>query len=415
MKTFYKKTGVCLLTVMITAFSLQIPIFAADTEEPPNTLYANSAVLMDAKTGRVLFEKEGNTVRPMASTTKIMTCILALEIADSNAVATASERAASMPQVKLGMQKGEQFALKDLYYSLMLESHNDTAVAIAETVSGSVEKFTAAMTKKARELGCAHTTFLTPNGLDATKKAADGTELVHSTTAQDLARILSYSVTRSPKKEEFLKITQTRTYSFQDKSGSHSYSCTNHNAFLDQMEGAISGKTGFTAKAGYCYAGALERDGRVYVVALLACGWPNHKQYKWSDTKKLMEYGLKNYRLGSFSDVEVQTDDLATLQVTDAKSNSLNRMVRVPVMVKKNRDMTSDGTILLRSDEKIGIVIHQKKKLSAPVKKGKSVGTISYIVDGRVYRTEQIQIAKSVEKVDFIWCFRQVQKRFLPE
>ena len=100
---------------------------------------------------------------------------------------------------------------------------------------------------------------------------------VHSTTAADLARIMKYCITESPKKEEFLEVTRTASYSFSDLEGKSSYSCNNHNAFLSMMDGALSGKTGFTAKAGYCYVGALNRDGKTFIVALLACGWPNNK------------------------------------------------------------------------------------------------------------------------------------------
>ena len=193
----------------------------------------------------------------------------------------------------------------------MLESHNDSAVAIAEHLAGSVEGFARMMNEKAKDLGCNDTYFITPNGLDATKTITykDGTSEVktHSTTARDLARIMSYCIMESPQKETFLKITRTASHSFQNvklkedgsvTNGSKSYSCNNHNAFLSMMDGALSGKTGFTGNAGYCYVGALERDGRTFVVSLLACGWPNNKTYKWSDTKKLMGYGIDNYQIG---------------------------------------------------------------------------------------------------------------------
>ena len=133
-------------------------------------LYALSAVLMDADSGRILFSKNGQEERAMASTTKIMTCILALEsgIIDSeNQIVTVSDQAATQPKVHLGMVAGERFYLKDLLYSLMLESHNDSGVAIAEAVAGSVEKFADLMNQKARTIGCYSTYFITPNGLDA--------------------------------------------------------------------------------------------------------------------------------------------------------------------------------------------------------------------------------------------------------
>ena len=116
--------------------------------------------------------------------------------------------------------------------------------------------------------------FVTPNGLDGEDVGG-----VHSISAADLAKIMSYCVLRSPKAAEFLAITQMPVYSFSDAEGKGNFSCSNHNAFLQMMDGAISGKTGFTGDAGYCYVGALQSEDRTFVVALLACGWPNNKNY----------------------------------------------------------------------------------------------------------------------------------------
>ena len=172
----------------------------------------------------------------------------------------------------------------------MLESHNDSAVAIAECIAGNVDKFADMMNKKASQLGCNSTYFITPNGLDGQDENG-----IHHTTAEELARIMRYCIMESPQKEKFLEITRADAYTFTDCKGEKSYSCVNHNTFLKMMDGALSGKTGFTQDAGYCYVGALRKDGKTLIVALLACGWPNNKGYKWSDTKKLMTYGMENY------------------------------------------------------------------------------------------------------------------------
>ena len=164
-------------------------------ENTPGQLYARSAVLMDADSGRILFAKNAETERPMASTTKIMTCILALERADPDESVSVSANAAAQPRVRLGTVEGQKFKLKDLLYSLMLESHNDTAVMLAEHLAGSVEQFADEMNQKARELGLSHTHFVTPNGLDG---ADDGGS--HRTTAEELARIMRYCVMESPKR-----------------------------------------------------------------------------------------------------------------------------------------------------------------------------------------------------------------------
>lgn len=256
----------------------------------PQNLYAQSAALIDADSGRILFAKNGQTARPMASTTKIMTCILALEKGNLDDIVTASSYAASQPEVHLGVRAGVQIVLRDLLYSLMLESHNDAAVMIAEHIGGSVEGFADMMNLKGREIGCKDTYFITPNGLDEEDERG-----VHHTTAEDLARIMKYCIQDSEESAKFLSISQTQQYIFSDCAQVYNYTCNNHNAFLNMMDGAIAGKTGFTNDAGYCYVGALERDGKKLIVSLLACGWPNHKGYKWSDTRTLMLYGIENF------------------------------------------------------------------------------------------------------------------------
>ena len=141
-------TGVELAECSERIHTLEV-VNAENAEEEPTELHAQSAVLMDADSGRILFEKEGNAVRPMASTTKIMTCILALEEGKTDSEVKVSEEACRQPQVRLGVRKGENYRLKDLLYSLMLESHNDSAVLVAENFAGSLQKFALEMNKKA--------------------------------------------------------------------------------------------------------------------------------------------------------------------------------------------------------------------------------------------------------------------------
>ena len=272
--------------VLVTAVLIICQIFPVKAADDEN-LYALSAVLMDGENGRVLYGKEAYKGRPNASTTKVMTCILALELAKGDDYVQVSGNAASQPQTRLGMREGQQFYLEDLLYSLMLKSHNDSAVAIAEHIGGSVEGFAEKMNEKAKELGCKDTHFVTPNGLDGEDEGG-----IHHTTARDLALIMAYAI----KNATFVHITQTRDYTFTDISGKKHYSVHNTNAFLDMETGVISGKTGFTGNAGYCYVCAVRQDERLFIVALLGCGWPGNKNYKWSDTKKLLSYGRENYQ-----------------------------------------------------------------------------------------------------------------------
>lgn len=370
------------------------------------SLYAQSAVLVDGDSGRVLFSKNGQEQRPMASTTKIMTCIVALERADLEDIAVVSSYAASMPEVRLGVRSSEKYYLKDLLYSLMLESHNDAAVVIAEHVGGSVEGFAQLMNEKAKEIGCTATHFITPNGLDAQDE-----EGIHSTTAEDLAHIMKYCITDSPKKEEFLKITQTVSYGFQDADGKRSFSCNNHNAFLHMMEGALSGKTGFTGQAGYCYVGALRRDGRTFIVALLACGWPSNKTYKWSDTKKLMTYGIENYEYRQI----IKEQEIGDILVEEGIPISGCPDDKVYVKAAVHRTAAIGETekgLLLRKDEQVETECEVVSVLQAPVEKGMQVGSMRYYLNGEMIHEDAILLEESAEKINYKWCLEQIWKQY---
>ncbi len=382
------------------------PTLAFEKGDEPDCLYALSAVLIDGDSGRVLYEKNGKEKRPMASTTKIMTCILILENDCLEEIAEVSENAAKMPKVRLGAMVGEKFYVKDLLYSLMLESHNDSAVILAEHVGGSVEEFAEKMNVKAREIGCKDTWFITPNGLDA-KEERDGEEKNHETTARDLAQIMRYCIQQSPAREQFLKITQTPSYTFQDVDGKREFTCQNHNAFLSMMEGAISGKTGFTAQAGYCYVGAVRKDGKTLIVVLLGCGWPNNKSYKWSDARKLIEYGLQEYSLHSFDEVKISKYP-SKIPVKNACNPNLDKDTNIPLFRKKGEKMN----ILLKEGEQIEVSYCGKKQLFAPIKKGEKVGELHYTVNGKVWYKEDILTAKGKKKIDFSWCLQQIVKRY---
>ncbi len=403
---------------------LELPLVSAEEEiQEPQGLYAQSAVLLDADSGRVLFEKNGQEERAMASTTKIMTCILALENGNLDDTVTASAHAAAQPEVHLGVREGERFCLRDLLYSLMLESHNDAAVVIAEHIGTDVPGFADMMNEKAKSLGCTQTHFVTPNGLDGTD--AEGT---HHTTAVDLARIMKYCIMDSPQKKAFLEITRTEQYSFSDVGKGRSFSCYNHNAFLKMMEGALSGKTGFTADAGYCYVGALQKEDRTFIVSLLACGWPNHKGYKWADTKKLMEYGISSFH---YQEVprETETKSIPVLRgAPNGNRFSGNSFVSTCIAseagtgksVENIEENTSQKEetfakrkYLLRDDEAVQVSVEEETQLTAPVFQGDPVGKVIYKLGEEVLFTERIVTAESVEVRDFSWCMKRVLEIFL--
>lgn len=390
----FVKKWLTLILVLVLGFPVQA--------EEPKELYAQSAVLMDADSGRVLFEKNGFDVKAMASTTKIMTCILALEYGDENAVVTFSGNAAKQPKVHLGAAVGETFYLRDLLHSLMLESHNDSAVAIAEAVSGDVQTFADLMNRKAKEIGCENTYFITPNGLDASDEYG-----THSTTAVDLARIMSYCIMDSPKKDRFLEITQVAQHSFSNIDGKRNYSCSNHNSFLSMMDEAISGKTGFTADAGYCYVGAVESEGRIFVVSLLACGWPNNKNYKWADMKKIVSYGMENY---TYKEVPV-TLKLEKIRILNGipKSGALFEDAVITPQIKSDGDVLS---VLMNQNEQTEIRVEQKEMLTAPVEFGEELGTVTYLLNGNVIASYPITTEENIKEKDFSWIFSKILEMY---
>ena len=348
--------------------------------EEPAKLYALSAVLMDGESGRVLYEKDGERPLANASTTKVLTCIVALENSSGDDYVQVSQNAASQPEVKLGLQKGEQYYLEDLLYSLMLKSHNDTAVAIAEHCGGSVEGF-ARMLKD--------TYFITPNGLDAEDENGK-----HHTTAKDLALIMRYAI----KNETFLHIAQTRDYTFSEITGKRTFSVHNANAFLDMRDGVLAGKTGYTSQAGYCYVCAWEKEGKTFIVSLLGCGWPNHKTYKWSDTEKLLDFGDYNY--------EPQTGKIL---VTDGVEDGQD--IGTKIYLRGKCSVTAydrEKEVLLKKGETVTCKIEIPQKVSAPVLKGEKLGRIAYYLDGKLIDFYPVYAEKSVEKISFKWYTEKV-------
>lgn len=345
-------------------------------ENLDSSLYASASCLLDVASGRVLFAKNADTTLPMASTTKIMTCILAIESGKLQDTVTVSKYASTMPDVQLNMKEGEQYVLNDLLYSLMLESHNDTAVAIAEHIGGSVEGFAAMMNNKAAELGCWNTSFVTPNGLDADN---------HFTTARELCNIAAYALCN----QTFKEIIATGSHTFTDISGKRSYTVNNHDSFLSMYEGALGIKTGFTGKAGYCFVGAAAKNNETLVSAVLASGWPPHKTYKWSDTKSLMDYGFNNYSTvkllsGTYSSESAPLTDNPIPNQTDSSTIrlcplSIHDENNMSTSLQKKLDISfnADCSLPLCASDIVTVALELPDYINAPVAEGEIIGTAS--------------------------------------
>ena len=374
-----------------------------------NELYALSACLMDADSGRVLYDKNADEVRAMASTTKIMTLIVALEYANEDDIVTVSPYAASMPDVQLNIMAGEQYRLGDLYYAMMLESFNDVAVTIAEYIGECyalnqddrtantdikarsyddskkyVHTFAKLMNEKAKELGCENTYFITPNGLDAEDENGK-----HSTTAKELAVIASYAI----KNERFNDIIGTRQYSFCEVNGTRNCSAYNKDAFLNQMNGAFGIKTGFTGNAGYCFVGALKSDGRTFISVVLGSGWPSNRTYKWKDTRKLMEYGINNFFPRTvFSTIENYKD----VMVKDGMEESTSTCI------------AGELSLILCDADDVRVVYELEDYIDAPVSAGDVVGKAIIYVNGQRMGSFPITAAAAVERANYMWYLKRL-------
>lgn len=349
-------------------------------------LYARAAALADGETGRILWGENEDEPMAMASTTKIMTCLVALENAELSDTVNISEYAASMPDVQLNAVAGDSFRLEDLLYALMLESDNDVAVAIAEHVGGSVEGFAAMMNARAEALGCIQTCFVTPNGLDA-----EG----HCTTAAELAKIAAEAI----KNETFVKIINTPSHSFSNIEGTRQYQVSNKDAFLQLMDGAFGVKTGFTGDAGYCFVGALNRDGRVFISVVLGSGWPPNKSYKWQDTMKIMNFGLENYEK---KQIGTENIDVGEIEIYGG--------------CKKQAELTVDCHImemLMGENEEAKIRIVKNLSETAPVASGTQVGWVYYQINEATIERFPIYTAETVNTKTFFFCLETMLRQWL--
>ncbi|MFI3170925.1 MAG: D-alanyl-D-alanine carboxypeptidase family protein [Eubacteriales bacterium] len=393
---------IVLLLLVVLCLEIVQPINTYANEEALE-LYAQSAVLMDADSGRILYSKNGYEAKANASTTKILTCILALEYGELDQIVSASARAKQQPAVHMGVLEGEQYVLKDLLYALMLESYNDSAVMIAEAVSGSVEEFSLLMNNKANEIGCEDTYFITPNGLDDENEVS-----FHHTTANDLSLIMRYCIMISEYKELFLEITRTSSYTFQSVDGTRSFTCSNHNSLLTMMDDALSGKTGFTNDAGYCYVGAIENEGRTFIIALLGCGWPYNSSYKWSDASQLVNYAKENYFYQTISSDQYIGNASICVPVLYGKTLEDEQFTNLQI------DFSDDLNILLSEKDEVSIVYQYPNTVVAPMEEKTVVGYVNYLLNGQSIKIDTISINEAIEPSDFKWrIYKKLTNTFL--
>lgn len=356
-----------------TVFPKPVITTEAQKDQPRIKLYGKYTCLMDPSTGRVLYGKNINEKAPMASTTKIMTCLLALEHGDLMQKVQVSQKAASMPKVHLGMNTGETYYMKDLLYSLMLMSHNDSAVAIAEAIGGSVPGFASLMNQRAKKIGMYNTNFVTPNGLDAKD---------HYSTAKDMCLL----ATEAMKNKEFREIITTTSYVVTELHSKKTTTIINKDSFLSLYEGALGIKTGFTSRAGYCFVGAAKRNNITLVCSTLAAGWPPNKSYKWSDASTLMNFGFQNYILK-----RITIQKLSSCKIpVERGENSYISCIDVPSPVLPVSEFDTIQTEYMIP-----------QKLTAPIKKNNKIGTILIRINDKIVMELPVYPDKSIKKSTF--------------
>jgi serine-type D-Ala-D-Ala carboxypeptidase (penicillin-binding protein 5/6) len=274
-----------LLLVMSSVCCL-VPTAFAD----PNPS-AVAAIIMDAASGDVLYEKNAHLPLPMASTTKVMTALLGVERLRPHEVVQVSGYAASMSPSKIYLKPGDVIRADDLLQAILLKSANDASVALAEKISGSEEAFARLMTRRARELGAQNTHYENASGLPADD---------HYSSAYDLAVILRYAMQRL----DLAEIMQMKTASIESMAG-RAWTVRNHNRLLWTFPGALGGKTGWTRASQHCYVGMVEQGGRALIVSVLA------SSRLWNDVNELLTFGFAS--LGSGEPRFVSLSNVATL------------------------------------------------------------------------------------------------------
>ena len=353
--------------------ALLFPRLAA--AEQARDVPAQAAYLFEANSGRVLYAKNENARLPMASTTKIMTALLAVESGRLRETVTVPEEAAGTEGSSMYLKAGETLPLVDLVYGLMLTSGNDAAVAIACFLAGNTESFAERMNERARALGLFDTHFVTPNGLH---------DPDHYTTAKDLAR-LGAAALENP---FFAEIAETQ---YRKTEGSDPHTLKNKNRLLWEYEGGIGVKTGYTKAAGKCLVFAAERGEMKLVGAILNC------PTMWNTAKSMLDAGFSDYRLKPFLPRETVFSVPVENGVKKALSAAPIRGILYPTETGGEEHYSVETTL---------------ERRCAPVHAGETVGTASLVRNGAVVKTVSIVALETVETAGFSYYFRKTVRAF---
>ena len=341
---------------------------------------AQSAVVLTADTGAVLFEKDGHTPRPVASTTKIMTALLALEAAQEQGdpLVDITQEMVAVEGSSMGLQAGDSISLTGLAAGMLLASGNDAANAAALYLDGSLESFAARMNQRAAALGMEDTHFVTPSGLDG----EDAQGLGHLSTAYDMALLARAAL----EDQAFRQLCSSPSLAVEFAEPVKRVTYTNHNKLLAQYQGCVGVKTGFTKEAGRCLVSAAERDGALLIAVTLNA--PND----WQDHTALLDYG--------FTQVE-------PYQLAGGDVRLTVPVVGSPVEVMSLRGSNGgEVTLPLGQGAQVERVVHAPKFLYAPVEAGEQVGEICWYLEGQLLDSAPLTAAGAAplqEKAPSLW------------
>lgn len=341
---------------------------------------AQSAVVLTADTGTVLFEKDGHTPRPVASTTKIMTALLALEAAQERGdpLVDITQEMVAVEGSSMGLQAGDSISLTGLAAGMLLASGNDAANAAALYLEGSLESFAARMNQRAAALGMEDTHFVTPSGLDG----EDAQGLGHLSTAYDMALLARAAL----EDQAFRQLCSSPSLAVEFAEPVKRVTYTNHNKLLTQYQGCVGVKTGFTKEAGRCLVSAAERDGALLIAVTLNA--PND----WEDHTALLDYG--------FSQME-------PYQLAGGDVRLTVPVVGSPVEVMSLRGSNGgEVTLPLGQGAQVERVVHAPKFLYAPVEAGEQVGEICWYLEGQLLGSAPLTAAGAAplqEKAPSLW------------
>ena len=358
---------------------------ASVVENEPN-INARIAVAYDRKSGKVIYGKNENKRTAMASTTKIMTAIVLIENADLDQTITVSAKAAGTGGSRLGLKHNDKITMKDLLYGLMLKSGNDAAVAIAENVGGSIEKFADLMNEEAKKIGLDNTHYVTPHGLDNPE---------HYTTAYELAKLADYAL----KNEIFAKVVNTKNYTVTING--YPKNITNTNELLGYLDGVNGVKTGFTNNAGRCLVTSVNRNEFEIITVVLQA---DTKKIRTTDSISLIEYVYKNYELINIKEiVDKQFQEWCLINqnrivINKCKNNN----------IELYKTQLSNNIIPIKKTDKdnINIEINNLYYFEAPVEKDRIIGTLKVMLNDEVIEVVDIKVKNLIERKDVIDYFK---------